>query len=98
MTHKSLETSVICLLNKLKVHTSVCLSSSSLYVVFITMAEDIQNLLILHQMPITIQYDYTMIIWKFPKNLTSLYSRRENVVETLWGRRAVAMQVEELVG
>ena len=67
-----------------KVHTSVCLSSSlyPLHIMFIIMAEDIQNLVIPYQILI-VQYDYTMIIWKFPKRLTSLlYSRRENVVET----------------
>ena len=57
-------------------------SFSSLYFVFIIMSEDIQNLLILHQMFI-VQYDYTMILWKFPKHFICLiYSRRENVVET----------------
>ena len=37
---------------RFKVHTSVCLSSSSLYplhIMFIIMAEDIQNLVILYQ-------------------------------------------------
>ena len=59
------------------------------------MSEDIQNLLILHQMFI-VQHDYTMILWKFPKNLICLiYSRRENVVETPWGRRALAIHVED---
>ena len=70
---------------RFKVHTSMCLSSSSLYplhIVPIIMAEDIQNLIILYQMLI-MQYNYTMIIWKCSKSLSSiLYSRRENVVET----------------
>ena len=49
---------------------------------FIIMSEDIKNLLILHQMFI-VQYDYTMILWKFPKKMICLiHSRRENVVET----------------
>ena len=53
------------------------------------MSEDIQNLLILHQMFI-VQYDCTMILWKFPKKLICLInSRRENVVETPWYEVAV---------
>ena len=59
------------------------------------MSEDIQNLLILHQMFI-VQYDCTMILWKFPKKLIRLiHSRRENVVETPGGRRALAIHVED---
>ena len=43
-----------------------------------------------------VQYDYTMILWKFPKKLICLiYSRRENVVETPRGRRALAIHVED---
>ena len=43
-----------------------------------------------------VQYDCTMILWKFPKNLIRLiYSRRENVVETPGGSRALAIHVED---
>ena len=48
------------------------------------MTEDMQNLPIPHQMFI-VQYDF----------ISLLYSRRENVVETPWGRRAVAIHVED---
>ena len=68
-------------------------SFSSLYFVFIFMSEDIKNLLILHKCLLCSMTTQWSSGYFRKKWICLIYSRRENVVETPWGRRALAIHV-----